>query len=652
MFFRKKRCVAIVALVMMSSIMNSNMVHAVEVKSDTANIPYISSDVEEKDMQMNFNESQFLKTGGVEEITTDEISEEEMDEIPAFNEEANWDESDEENSEESENVCNYGSKNEISCNTTRGRDSLANLINGDNMQMAYDTITEYFKGIHDGNYIAPTAKNNKYVLDSLKLSSYDLTSDQLKKIFLAIRYDHPEFFWIGSGYSYSTLKSNKCVSKASFYIQSNFIDSNYIKREKSEINKVLAEYLEAVEGYSDEYKIEKIFHDKIIKETLYDPNYAINENVNVNCHNIAGVFVDHVAVCEGYAKAMQMLFNAKNIENVFVTGKGGSGGHAWNQVKIHGEYYNLDTTWDDLDQIENGGVDYTYFNMKDCDFTVSHIANNPECSTATKEYLYDTEECVSDEYTWENVHKDKTLSAEDCTDEKILEYVVDQINRTSEIGSCTVNMCGENYDTAKAILNYIQSNQDKILNDNNLIEDFSDKYKSTFRYSALANGNTKFKLFLSANNSIAALDVDIPDELNIYFSNNTKYLTPLILPGSTTDEIEWYINRPRIATIDTKKGVIVPISAGKAIITVHVGDAFDACLLTVQDPSNFVYKDDLQKLYDENKNKYEYDYTSECWIIFEEALFNARDVLDNEYAVQSDVDSAVAQLKDAVDSLK
>ena len=64
MFFRKKRCVAIVALVMMSSIMNSNMVHAVEVKSDTANIPYISSDVEEKDMQMNFNESQFLKTGG------------------------------------------------------------------------------------------------------------------------------------------------------------------------------------------------------------------------------------------------------------------------------------------------------------------------------------------------------------------------------------------------------------------------------------------------------------------------------------------------------------------------------------------------------------------------------------------------------------
>lgn len=645
MFFRKKSYIAKMVLLLMISFMNGNMIQATEVNS----FP----------MNTNYSDEQLLKTQGVEEIIVDEISEEEMDEIPQYSKKIDEDKSkyDSEECEEIEKVFDYNSKENKNYCSTRGRSSLIKLQNGYNMQKAYDIIREYFHEIHDGSYVDITPRNEKYVLASLDLKQYNLKKEELKAVFITIKNDHPELFWIGSGYIVSSNTQTKIVSKASFYIQNNFKDLNYIKREKSEINKALSEYLKAVEGCSDEYEIEKVFHDKIIRETIYDPNYGFNSDVNINSHNIAGVLIDHVAVCEGYAKTMQMLLNAKNIENVFVTGKSGSDTHAWNQVKISGQYYNLDVTWDDNDIYGDKGISYEFFNVKDSEFLSYHEANNTECSTGNKEYLYDTEECNSDEYTWVNVNKDTILNLEDCNEEKILKYVVQQINKTinrnidRELVKLKVNMYGEDYYTTKAIFDYIQANEEKILNDENLIENFSEKYESNLKCSSLVNENNNFIVTLTKINSQEPLVVEIPDELNIYFLNNTKYINPIILPRSSDCEIEWRINRSKIATIDKETGLIVPISTGRAIITVKINDAFDACLLTVYDSSHFVYKDDLKNLYDKNKNKSKEDYLPERWSIFEEALMNAEDILDDNNVVQSDVDSAIANLRDAVNNL-
>jgi hypothetical protein len=55
------------------------------------------------------------------------------------------------------------------------------------------------------------------------------------------------------------------------------------------------------------------------------------------------VFVDKKAVCAGYAKAMQYLLNRMGIECLYVT----SDTHAWNIVKLEGDYYHMDVTWGD-----------------------------------------------------------------------------------------------------------------------------------------------------------------------------------------------------------------------------------------------------------------------------------------------------------------
>lgn len=82
--------------------------------------------------------------------------------------------------------------------------------------------------------------------------------------------------------------------------------------------------------------------------------------------SICGVFLNHKAVCAGYAAAMSYLLRQYGIECAYVVGNiiGGTP-HAWNVAKLDGEYYHLDITWDDgsnTNQTEkNLYVGYNYF---------------------------------------------------------------------------------------------------------------------------------------------------------------------------------------------------------------------------------------------------------------------------------------------------
>lgn len=65
-------------------------------------------------------------------------------------------------------------------------------------------------------------------------------------------------------------------------------------------------------------------------------------------------------MCEGYAKAMQILCTKAGIKCIPVAGKAYDGGavqpHLWNKVMIDGEWTNVDLTWDD--PVTDAGEDY------------------------------------------------------------------------------------------------------------------------------------------------------------------------------------------------------------------------------------------------------------------------------------------------------
>lgn len=125
----------------------------------------------------------------------------------------------------------------------------------------------------------------------------------------------------------------------------------------------------------DDMEKELAIHDYIVLHTAYDYDHFQNNTIPGDSYNAYGVLLKGTAVCQGYAEAAQLMLTLAGIDSQIVTGYAGGGGHAWNKVKIDGEYYNLDTTWDDPAPDEQGRVIYSYFNVTDEELAKDHEWN-------------------------------------------------------------------------------------------------------------------------------------------------------------------------------------------------------------------------------------------------------------------------------------
>lgn len=124
-------------------------------------------------------------------------------------------------------------------------------------------------------------------------------------------------------------------------------------------------------------------HDWVIEHTRYN-----TANMDEVGNNMAyGALVRGSCVCQGYAEAFMLLANALGVETVYVTGDGYSEGswesHAWNAVKVQGEWYMIDLTWDD--PVTSDGSDvlrYDYFLVSGQQLSQDHrweTGNYPSC---------------------------------------------------------------------------------------------------------------------------------------------------------------------------------------------------------------------------------------------------------------------------------
>ena len=79
----------------------------------------------------------------------------------------------------------------------------------------------------------------------------------------------------------------------------------------------------------------------------YDQGYRIRDCLPSSDRTMEGPLMKQVAVCAGYAKAYAYLLSLAGIPCGYMTGNihEGGGGHAWNLVKLDGEMYQVDVTW-------------------------------------------------------------------------------------------------------------------------------------------------------------------------------------------------------------------------------------------------------------------------------------------------------------------
>lgn len=126
--------------------------------------------------------------------------------------------------------------------------------------------------------------------------------------------------------------------------------------------------------------IEKIkaVNDYIVAKTAY------SENTISSPHSAYALIAEGKAVCQGYALVAHQMLEKLGIETQYITGYvNGNELHAWNLVKVDGQWYHLDTTWNDPTPNREGVFTYNYFLVNDQQLAKDHVWERNDYPKAT-----------------------------------------------------------------------------------------------------------------------------------------------------------------------------------------------------------------------------------------------------------------------------
>lgn len=216
-----------------------------------------------------------------------------------------------------------------------------------------------------------------------------LDETDVDHIFQCVLLDHPELFYV-KGYTYTKYTRGEQTLAVDFE-GSYEMDTEQALAREEEIEAAAERFLAEVPD-GDDYTRVKYLYEKLIRETDYDQDAADNQN-------IYSVLVGGASVCQGYAKTMQYLVNRLGIECTLVIGTVTDGErHAWNLIRMDGDYYYVDPTWGDisyqLQETDVGSlpeVSYDYFGVTTAQLRLTHTPENevelPECTAQADNYF-------------------------------------------------------------------------------------------------------------------------------------------------------------------------------------------------------------------------------------------------------------------------
>lgn len=198
----------------------------------------------------------------------------------------------------------------------------------------------------------------------------------VEQVSTCVLLDHPEIFY-SDGYSYEQYLFAGNVQKIT-YSPNYTMASEQVAQQKDMIAQVVESYLSELPQNATDYDKVKYIYEMVILNTEYNLEAPDNQN-------ICSVFLGRESVCLGYAKAVQYLLRQVGVEATVITGSVLTGeSHAWNLVKVNGQYYYLDATWGDASYTSiNGGetalsnINYDYLCITTQDLLKTHIIEHP-----------------------------------------------------------------------------------------------------------------------------------------------------------------------------------------------------------------------------------------------------------------------------------
>ena len=280
-----------------------------------------------------------------------------------------------------------------------GYEAMSELSKSSNRQKLYDKLVSINNTLRTSTSNLSLAPDSTVhaVISSINILSYRLTVDEVTEVAYCVQYDHPEYFWAPCAFGYS--KSGSYVSNLIPLAFSEFASYSARSTFSARINSSVTQILDLIDtrGYDCPYEKVRFIHDIINANTYYAYDTYGNAEQSGYAHGISGAldgYSNTGSVCEGYAKAFQLLCNGADVNSYYIVGYAGGGAHAWNMAQMDdNRWYYFDVTWDD----DNGN--YNYFAMGRS-FNNYHTAF--DSSGSGNEFLYDTPTAPSYSYEHES----------------------------------------------------------------------------------------------------------------------------------------------------------------------------------------------------------------------------------------------------------
>ncbi len=207
----------------------------------------------------------------------------------------------------------------------------------------------YFKGLNDDD-IRLTSEYSDHTY--YRLSGRELYDEDANGVFKAkLAFEYKQGY-----YAYMNIMKGIAIPEG--------------EEKAAKVAEVVKEFMDTyIDDSMSDYKKEKAIYKYLAENVAYGDENAPSES---DQHTPYGALVDHVAVCNGYSKAFDLMARCCGLEVDYVRGRSSEAkpdepGHAWNMIKLNGEWYHVDVTWGDtcVKDFEYKDFSYGYFNLND-----------------------------------------------------------------------------------------------------------------------------------------------------------------------------------------------------------------------------------------------------------------------------------------------
>lgn len=344
----------------------------------------------------------------------------------------------------------------------------------------------------------------------------------------------------------------------------------------SEVVRVVNEIIEP--GMSDFQKVKSI-NDWIVNNTRYDQEYIeeIKKDPEYmklpSPHAAYTLFKEGTGVCQAYALAAHRLLEEAGFEVKYVTGNAGGIGHAWNLVKVDGEWYHLDTTWNDPTSETQDILSYKYFLISDNTIKLDHTMDNRTYPVATDKYYESMRDVVNplelDNYMYYINYIDKY-------DFKLYKLNLDTMEKTQLTDDNVQFIVGYGdwiYYSNYSLGGYLyKTNIDGTVNEQlNSVHSIDLYIEFPYLHFYDKSDDNWDRIAIVEIIDVTGISLNRTEDINLTVGGQATKLQAYVEPADATIQaITWVSSNPAVATV--KDGLVTAVKAGTTTITATTDD--------------------------------------------------------------------------------